>query len=219
MRKILATKCMSVNGGILLLWIYSSYQLVLGDNILRVHNDDNIFSQSKRVAATRFLVKCGCDVDLLDTIEQSPRKMAHQSGKRALIAAINLHRKVNREESRVHSAYTGVQSGAGSDSPHNGMTSTPLYALKGTKKVSNAIESRNRSHLSIVVIYGALVLILWLLTLCVPFYAWLFILFSAGLTHRYLDQDRRKDVTDSTRTDAEEEQETSRKVQCDDLRL
>lgn len=67
---------------------------------------------------------------------------------------------------------------------NNGLISPPLCVISNNKRLSHAIEQRNRSSNANIAVFGTIVLFLWILTLLVPFYAWLFIVFSAALYHR-----------------------------------
>jgi len=189
--------------------------------------------KSGRVAAARFLVKCGCDVDLIDTTGQSPLKIARESRHTDMLRALDAT-SLSKDQLTLRASYQDLQaaihdttvaetqdvnmhlssnisasqrSGLSmhshsnhSNSHNNGLISPPLCVISNNKRLSHAIEQRNRSSNANIAVFGTIVLFLWILTLLVPFYAWLFIVFSAALYHRHLDQQRIREANDPSRS-------------------
>ena len=139
------------------------------------------YQQSGRVSAARFLVKCGCDVDLADTTGLSPLKIAAQSKNSELVAALDW-RSLPKEMRAIRDAYKD----AVHDSTHSydPALSPPLVVTISGRKASHAIELRNRSSVTNTVVFGVLVLLMWVLTLVVPFWVWAIIVACAILYHR-----------------------------------
>jgi len=112
-----------------------------------------------------------------------------------MLQALNQH-TLTKDQATLRSSYTDLQTaildtttpndgnGNGGNNAHTDFISPPLCVISNNKRLSHAIEQRNRSSSGNIALFGAIVLFLWLLTLLVPFYAWLFIVFSAGLYHR-----------------------------------
>lgn len=140
-------------------------------------------SQSGRIAAARFLVKCGCDVDLLDNTGQSPLKIAQQCKNSDLLHALEW-KGISKEAKTIRSAYKDLQTANDSTHSYEPNLQPPLFTTHRGIKHSHAIEQRNLSSVVNALIFGAIVLILWLLTLIVPFYVWLVITCVAIMYHR-----------------------------------
>lgn len=116
-----------------------------------------------------------------------------------MLQALNQH-TLTKDQATLRSSYTDLQTaildtttpndgngnGNGGNNAHTDFISPPLCVISNNKRLSHAIEQRNRSSSGNIALFGAIVLFLWLLTLLVPFYAWLFIVFSAGLYHRWV---------------------------------
>ncbi len=103
----------------------------------------------------------------------------------------NMHLSSNNMSSNMSASMrSGLSMHSHSNHSHgnnnnNGLISPPLCVISNNKRLSHAIEQRNRSSNANIAVFGTIVLFLWILTLLVPFYAWLFIVFSAALYHRY----------------------------------
>jgi hypothetical protein len=128
------------------------------------------------VAATRYLVQCGCDPDLKDSYQLSPRQMVTNSKSRELLEA--LHPTHISKEARAMIESTSAHGSANYEASLNVMHYDTM-----TGKKSHAIYVHNKSNAVNVWFFGSIVFFVWLITLFVPFYAWIFIVFSAGLYH------------------------------------
>jgi hypothetical protein len=126
-------------------------------------------------------VKCGCDIELTDTTGQSPIKLAQLSKSQEMLSALNW-RTLPKEYHTIRNTYRdSIHDSTHSYDPSH---TPPLFAMIGGRKVSHAIERRNRSSVVNVMIFALIVLVLWILTLVVPFWVWAFVISSSLLYHR-----------------------------------
>jgi len=158
--------------------------------------------RSSRVDAARYLVKCGCDPHQPEKAEggQSPLQLAQAAGNPALVAALSAPGELataRREQYKAQMAEAGVSE---LDSAHIGssIASPPQYSIlgEGGFRVSHAIGvGKHDSSLSRAILLGLIVFLAWLLLLCIPFYAWIFLISSSLLTFSHLKERRRKGRT------------------------
>lgn len=113
----------------------------------------------------------------------SPLKIAQQSKNRDLLRALEW-RGISKEAKTIRSAYKEIHAANDSTHSYEPNLAPPLFSTHGNVKASHAIEQRNLSGVGNSLIFGAIVLVLWLLTLVVPFYVWLFITCAAIMFHR-----------------------------------
>lgn len=136
-----------------------------------------------RVAAARYLVKCGCDPYQLDSVGSSPMKIALESGNTVLVEALKLFKASNAVDPHT------VELANSAASPTLDSTSSPaLYTLVGQYKKSHAIYLKDRSRVSIALIFGTIVFLCWALAVVVPFYGWAAIMLVALACYRRANQ-------------------------------
>lgn len=118
--------------------------------------------ENNRVAAARFLVLCGSDASLANTEGITPRDMATKGRQhsRDLLFALNAGSSAKCIDKPGALAF--------SNSPK-----CTVCAGRSATARSHAIYIRHSSRVSHVLVYAFIICAVWVLTLVIPFYAWL----------------------------------------------
>jgi hypothetical protein len=122
--------------------------------------------KSNRVDAVRFLVMCGCDPFQQDIDQRSPMSIARSAEFNEIVKVLAL-----------------------SASQHLLSSSTVFDSARlctgvGAEKFSHAVFHHNKSDLLMTSIFCCFFLVIWLLTIFVPFYVWIFVVVSGWYLFR-----------------------------------
>lgn len=145
------------------------------------------------VSAARYLVLCGCDPAEVDANGQSPMDVATSCNNAELVAALKVapsSRGYCGDKAPSASAAGGADSAvrqtAVARSDEEAPGSPVLFVTSsGNKKVSHAIHNQCKSRLWVALLYGFIVLALWVAAVSIPFYEWILIIAVASYVFRY----------------------------------
>lgn len=136
--------------------------------------------RSSRVTAARFLVRCGCDPHQADRCGQTPWEIARKAGNWELLEALTVF---SSDITTVSAPLSGDEESFPDKPDIQPIWLVGRGALPGPQR-SLAIYRHCPSRLSYVLLYGAVVFVVWMLSLVIPFYIWILCTGTMLLTFR-----------------------------------
>ena len=150
--------------------------------------------QSKRLHASIFLLASGCNPHAKDRADGlSAYDIAKAKGFTEILPYIDQFSERfwhTRSQKRGFSCYTEIDEFGYSENVIN-----PNHSRSSGRFRSHAVYRHNTPRISYSIFHSGLVFVAWLLTLCMPFYAWTFLgIVAAGLFARLQQQSRSADL-------------------------
>jgi len=143
---------------------------------------------SERVDATKFLIKCGLNPHNEDRNKISPYTIATRKNNSELIVAIETKMgKFYEKRTTINRAL---------DDTASSKLKFSCVSVKKGIRFSNAIDRKNKSRSHIVLVHGTFVWFIYILTIFVPSYIWLFLVTVGGYVGYSYSNSMKKELLD-----------------------